>query len=117
MTYTVVWEPPAERDLAALWLRSRMKYAMTEAVARIDTILKYAPNQIGEPREHGRRALFSWPLGVSYAINEDDRLVRILSVWKTGGDGRSLSLLECSVAQPRRQLIELALQIREQHLR
>ena len=83
MRYTVVLEPSAERDLAEVWMRSRLKHAINQAVDRIDSELSSRPQDCGESREHDRRAFYVWPLGVSYIIQEDDRLVRIISVWQT----------------------------------
>lgn len=83
MKYTVIWERSAEHDLTEIWLHSRLKHAINQAVAKIDDDLKAKPQECGESRERGRRAHFVWPLGVAYLIEEDDRQVRVLSVWHT----------------------------------
>ena len=82
MKYGVVYESSAERDLTEIWLRSRLRYAITQAADRIDAELSSNPRGCGESREGDRRVLYVWPMGVSYKIDEDQQRVRVISVWK-----------------------------------
>jgi hypothetical protein len=82
MIFTVVWSPPCEQDLAALWVAGPDRNAITAAVAAIDSRLRRDPSSQGESRVGNRRVLFEHPLGVTYEVNEDDRLVTIQAVWR-----------------------------------
>jgi hypothetical protein len=82
MKYTVLWIPNAERELADLWVDSGDRGAIAGAANEIDRLLRIDPSHAGESRSHGRRILLVPPLGVTYEILEDDRLVRVLDVWR-----------------------------------
>ena len=88
MSYTVTWTPAAERRLTELWLENPARRAIADAANAIDTALATNPNRIGESRVLGTRILFVPPLGVLYSTNEQDRTVRVLTVWRfeTHGD-------------------------------
>jgi hypothetical protein len=82
MSWTVVWLPGAERELAELWLEASDRNAVTEAAHWIDQRLKSEPENEGESRPDGRRILFAAPLGVIFrAISRDQRVV-VSHVWK-----------------------------------
>lgn len=82
MSYVVVWEPSAERDLTELWLSSRIRHDLNLAANQIDIDLAHHPQDCGESRDEDRRVMFVWPLGVSYRVDESHREVRITSVWR-----------------------------------
>lgn len=82
MSYTVVWRPRAEADLAAIWLAARDRQRLSEVTARIEDLLHRSPRTAGESRERGRRVLLDNPLGISFEIDSLNRLVRVLSVWR-----------------------------------
>jgi hypothetical protein len=44
MSYTVRYLPEAEQELAALWMNSSKRAAVTQAAHRIDRQLQQAPN-------------------------------------------------------------------------
>lgn len=81
MKFTVVWLPRAERELAEVWERSADRPAVTRAVDRTDRLLRSFPDRVGEERPEQRRVLFDGPLGILFRVLEDDRLVRVISVW------------------------------------
>jgi hypothetical protein len=81
MSYTVVWLPPAEQDLADLWIQAGDRNAVTAAADEIDHRLKYDPLGEGEARAGQTRILFVPPLAVLYDVSEPDRLVTVWAVW------------------------------------
>ncbi len=83
MKWTVTWVPPAETELAALWLDGSIRGAVTEAARRIDRALRSDPANLGESRNAGLRVMFEAPLGVSFRVLPDERLVQVLDVWLT----------------------------------
>jgi hypothetical protein len=82
MSYSVVWRPKAEQELAALWLAAPDRKAITTSVHQIDQFLA------NEPADQGRwligvtRTLIVPPLAVVYEIIEDDRKVSVLTIWR-----------------------------------
>jgi hypothetical protein len=84
MKYTVVWKPAAEAELAEIWMAATAKGAIAAAGNQIDEQLKTKPNVLGESRSGNVRVWFIGPIGVTYEVLDDDRLVRVLDVWSTG---------------------------------
>ena len=82
MNYTVVWTGEAERRLTRLWLSARARHAIRDAADQIDAALQSQPHEYGESRDAGIRIALLSPLGVLYRINEQERQVRVLSVWE-----------------------------------
>jgi hypothetical protein len=87
MKYTVVWTPEAEFALLDLWLSSRFRESVSEAVREMDDELARNPEAVGESRESGLRIAFEGPLGVSFRVFPEDRLVQVLLVWLTIAGG------------------------------
>lgn len=85
MNFTVVWHPSADDALADLWLRadSAAQSEITAATHQADQALRSNPQTAGESRQGNIRALFIAPPGFLYEVHEDDRLVRVLAVWRT----------------------------------
>ena len=82
MRYTVLWSPDAENDLAAIWLAANDRTAVTAAGNQIDTFLHQDAHLQGESR-HGRlRILFIPPSAVDFEAIRDDRIARVLTVWR-----------------------------------
>lgn len=88
MKFTVVWSPAAENELMELWLKSANRWAVSRAASRIDDLLKSDPQNQGESRLDPERILLVAPLGLIYEAFEDDRLVRVLTVWEYRTRGR-----------------------------
>ncbi len=84
MSYTVIWTPVAEQKLAAIWIAAADRAAVAAAANETDLFLAKKPRLCGESRSGARRVMFAGPLGVEYTIIEDDRLVRVLTVWHVG---------------------------------
>ena len=81
MTYTVVCKNSAEDQRADIWLGATNRDAVTNAALQIDVRLRFRPQAQGESRAKARRILLVAPLGVKFEVHEDDRMVRVLSVW------------------------------------
>jgi hypothetical protein len=39
------------------------------------------PNSVGESREEGERITLTYPLGVTFEVDENNRTVHVLHVW------------------------------------
>jgi plasmid stabilization system protein ParE len=81
MTFTVLWTPTAEQELASIWLSAEDRNAVTSAAHTIDTLLRTDPETRGESRQGTLRVLFVPPLGVDFDVVADDRIVYVLSAW------------------------------------
>jgi plasmid stabilization system protein ParE len=81
MSFTVVWTPAAEQDLARIWLAAKDRAAVTSSANAIDRTLRKRPDAVGELRFDTVRTLALPPLGVDYDVLEHDRLVYVLGVW------------------------------------
>ena len=82
MTFTVVWSAAAERELTELWLAAEDRSPVADAAYEIDQRLRVNPEQKGESRDFGQRIILLAPLGVTFEVLLDDRLVRVLDVWR-----------------------------------
>ncbi len=83
MIFRVRWERTALNELTEIWLQaaSAMRHAITAATFAIDQQLKSNPFSTSESRQHGRRVMFEAPLGVTFAVDENSKLVSVLRVW------------------------------------
>jgi hypothetical protein len=81
LIFTVVWVIRAEHELAALWLASADRAAVTRATHEIEQRLHRHPQEEGESRGVDQRVTFVPPLGVLFEVDEDDRIVWVLQVW------------------------------------
>lgn len=84
MKFDVVWDRDAESDLAEMWLAARDRQRLSEASERIEERLRRSPETAGESREAGVRLVFEDPLWVEFEIDEPNRKVHILTVWRRG---------------------------------
>lgn len=82
MNYTVLWVPAAERELAKLWMDAVYRHEVAVAANQIDARLRIAPAEEGESRGRGRRILLVPPLGVTFEVFPQDRIARVLDVWR-----------------------------------
>lgn len=80
--YTVVWRPPAEEQLAAIWLDADDREAARLAVVEADRWLSRSPADLGESRAGAERVAFVGPLVLCFEVIEADRVVRVLGVKK-----------------------------------
>ncbi len=82
MSYTVVWKPRAERQLAAIWASTHDRAAVTKAADQMDADLKEQAVNAGESREDLQsRIMFSLPLAIAFRVHPEDRRVEVLRVW------------------------------------
>jgi hypothetical protein len=79
--YTVVWTPDAERELAEVWNDAADRAAITDAANILDRELARNPTKVGESRPSGLRIAHCLPLGIRFAVSENDGLVRVVAVW------------------------------------
>lgn len=80
MSFRVRWKRVAQNQLAALWLDSTNRQAVTAAAHAVDTSLRRDPVSCGESRSGNRRVLFEPPLVVAFEVHEDQRKVTVISV-------------------------------------
>jgi plasmid stabilization system protein ParE len=80
MSYTVVWTPAAEADLAGIWLADKNRKAITSASRIADRLLREEPHSQGESREGTTRIMFVTPLALQFEIVEADRIVYVLAL-------------------------------------
>jgi plasmid stabilization system protein ParE len=80
--YTVVWSPEAERELTDIWSSASDHQGIANAANLLDRDLAHAPTNLGESRPSGLRIAHFLPLGIRFAVSEEDRLVRVLAVWQ-----------------------------------
>lgn len=85
MTFTVVWVVSGADELAEIWLSAGDRPLITAAARDIDHRLRIQPDAVGESRDGSRRILIAGPLAVTYEISLDDRIVRVLDVWRIDG--------------------------------
>ncbi len=83
MTFTVIWILPAENALATLWTAGPNRSAISGAADRIDRLLKHDPQRLGVPLFDTVRGLAVAPLAVEFEVLEQDRLVYVLSDFRT----------------------------------
>jgi len=84
MNYTVVWGPRVEQMLAAVWLASVDRNAVTRASEEIDLLLRGDPLRVGRHLNSSIRRTFSHsPIGVIFEVVEDDKKVVVQAVYST----------------------------------
>jgi hypothetical protein len=84
MTYTVLWKPDAEDELARLWTGAADRDAVTKSADWIDAALHRDPRSKGESRTGDIRILVVPPLAVRFEVRDADRTVYVLQVWHWG---------------------------------
>jgi hypothetical protein len=87
VTWTVQWTPEAEERLAASWLASPNRDAVTRAAHEIENVLEMFPNSAGKALFQNVREYSCPPLDVEYEVDDADHSVYVLNVWNTA-DGR-----------------------------
>jgi hypothetical protein len=82
MTFTVILTPVAEGHLAAAWLASSDRPAVTAAAHRLERKLARDPLNAGESRTSSvNRVDFVPPLGFTFHVVVDDATVYVTAVW------------------------------------
>lgn len=78
--YTVTWNDDAVAELAAIWLTSNRRDAITRAASELEQHLRNDASTKGQSLGE-MRLLLAGDLLVAFAVSEEDRLVKILQVW------------------------------------
>jgi hypothetical protein len=82
VNYSVIWLPDAENELAAIWVASTDRNAVTKASAELDRLLaENGPNE-GESRTNNTRVTFVRPLAVLFRVDPASRTVTVARVWE-----------------------------------
>jgi hypothetical protein len=84
MNFKVRWAQGALNELAKAWLEadSSLRKKITAAANEIDLELEANPYQLGETRPDGGKIHFIYPLGFSFRVEQDEKTVFLLHVWK-----------------------------------
>jgi len=80
--FTVVWSPDAERELIRVWNEATDRGGIADAANLLDRELANNPTNLGESRPTGLRIAHCLPLGIRFAVLEEDRIVRVVAVWE-----------------------------------
>ncbi len=82
MRYDVVWGPRAEAMLAAVWMASPDRNAVTAAAEWFDARLTRNPLNLGESRESSvHRVACYGLLGIEFEVTVDDNRVIVQGVF------------------------------------
>lgn len=82
MRFTVALTPIAEQHLAAAWLASPDRPAVTAAAHQIEQKLAADPLTAGESRASGvSRVDYIPPLGFTFDVVVDDATVYVTAIW------------------------------------
>lgn len=82
MNYSVTWLPGAENELAAIWMASTDRTAVTKAAAELDRRLAENGPDEGESRPGDRRITFVRPLAIIFEYDIAARTVTVGQVWE-----------------------------------
>jgi hypothetical protein len=80
MRWKLVWGDLANERQADLLAGADVRVIL--AVSRVVAVLEHCPRSFGESRAPGERYGFELPLGVRYEIDEAERVVRVMNVWR-----------------------------------
>jgi hypothetical protein len=83
VNYAFEWVPDALDNLAAVWLASKNRNAVTQAANDIENVLTMFPNSAGEISFDSVREFIYPPLGVEFEVDDVNHRVVVLSVWDT----------------------------------
>ncbi len=87
--FQVDWLQTALNELAAVWAGadSAQRKAITAANHAIDRRLERDPTNEGESRGPRRRILFQVPLAITFEVDPQRRVVRVLPTWVIRKEG------------------------------
>lgn len=80
MRYTVVWKQTALDELAEIWLAASDRERISAAASSVDQLLGDDPEVKGD-EFYGDFLLETPPLYITFSVNKQDRLVRVIQVW------------------------------------
>ena len=87
----VVWRRTAEDELAAIWLASSNRRAVTAAAHAIDQALAYDADAVGRVVFDTVREYLYPPLGVEFEVIVADSRVWVLKVWDSAAGRTAVS--------------------------
>jgi len=76
-----VWSSAAEQELARIWNGATDRATIADAANLLDQQLAHNPRTLGESRPMGSRIAHCLPLGIRFAVLEEDQVVRVIAVW------------------------------------
>jgi len=82
MKWTVTWVASAQNQLADLWVTATDRGAIADASNALDSMLRLNPFGVGESRSNNNRVAYLSPLGITYDVHDEDRIVKVLAVWQ-----------------------------------
>jgi hypothetical protein len=82
VTYDPEWSRQSQDVVTAMWVAgsSAERRIITQAMAKVDRLLRHDPHEQGESRNHGRRVMFVPPLVIIFKPDDSRRVVRVLKV-------------------------------------
>jgi len=82
--YRVLWIQSALDDIATLWINadSSVRAEVNRAANYLDQVLRRDPFKVSESRDPGEWVCFSEPLGMLVEIDDSQKIVWILAVWR-----------------------------------
>jgi len=80
MSFSVLWLPEAEQELARIWMEATDRLAVRNAADILDRRLSSHPNDVGESRSGGRRIAFEKPLIIVFKIDPRAQTVEVQRV-------------------------------------
>lgn len=84
MKYTVVFTELADDELAAAWVQSTNRKAVTDIANQLEALLSRDPLNAGESRDTSlNRIIWGDPIGMTFEVIPDDYNVIVHSVWLT----------------------------------
>jgi hypothetical protein len=81
MKWTVIYRPPAQDELAGIWLNAPDQQAVADAADEIDRLLARDPIKVGESRGGNSRIVIERPLTVLYDVYPEDAQVEVFAVY------------------------------------
>jgi len=85
--FTIFWKPDAEERLAAIWLTSTNRKAVTHDAHELELVLEQFPNSAGEVSFDTVRVYTFGSLTVEFEVFDEEKEVLVMEVWNTA-DGR-----------------------------
>jgi len=82
MIFTVTWAAAPVQMLADIWNRATDRTAVAIAADEIDRELRVDPDTLGRPSGDNRRTYRHAPLAVEFEVDEPNRIVTVLTVWR-----------------------------------
>jgi len=91
MSFNLRWRPTARDELTRIWLDadSQIRKHITQSCHRLEESIQRSPFDVGESRTGDIRVAFDPPLGVLFRVDAQNRLARVIHVWRIALKGGS----------------------------